>query len=307
MNLDRYLSLIQAQAPELDLRTVEHDDKGWDNLVVLINREWIFRFPRTEEVAQRIQKEQRLLEYLHNRLNTHQVLIPRYRLLHDENDQAAGSYYKMIQGQLLKPSSLRHMSRPGRDRIAAQLGTFLHIIHTSDLEVLKDIGIEIVHTVDYWRNHLREIEQHVLPLLTPSEQNRVVNLFETYLTQQVNQTVKKTLAHGDLSHAHILYDPHREELTGIIDFGDAQLTDPAYDFSGLYWEYGKQFVLEVLQHYAPDCSFVRDQLFSRVDQFFGKRPIFHEILHGIKQQNHKLLQQSLYALRESLKQEKDPL
>lgn len=301
MNLDKYLSLIRNYVPKLELRKVEYDDKGWDNFVVVINQEWIFRFPRTEKVRQRIHKEQRLIEYLHQRLDNHDICIPRYRMLSDQNGKVVGCYYEMIQGQPLKPIHLQRMSHSVRTRIAVQIGTFLSILHTSNLQVVQNIGIEVVHTDDYWRWHLQEIHQHVLPLLTPVERIQVVDMFETYLEEKKGNPVPNTLTHGDLSYDHILYDPDKKVITGIIDFGDAQLTDPAYDFSGLYWDYDKEFVKAVLCHYVADQTPGSNaRLLARVEKFFGKRKIFWDILHGIKEHDHELLQQSLDALRKSI-------
>ena len=44
--------------------------------------------------------------------------------------------------------------------------------------------------------------------------------------------------HGDLTEDHILLDPARSaRLAGVIDFTDAALGDPAFDFTWL-WAYG---------------------------------------------------------------------
>lgn len=301
MNLANYLSLIQAHMPGLKFHQVELDDTGWDNMVVIVNREWVFRFARTQNVAKRIQKEKRLLEYLHERLRHLDVSIPHYQLLRNQNQKVVGCYYKMIQGEVLKPTLLRRINDSAKARIAVQLGSFLSIVHSSHQQVIEDIGIEVVHTDQYWHDYLQEIRQHILPLLTPVEQTQVLNLFETYLQQRKTNCIPNTLVHGDLSHAHILYDPNKQAISGIIDFGDAQLTDPAYDFSGLYWDYGQGFMQEVLRHYTayqyPDNNAM---LFARVHRFFGKRVIFHDILHAIKQKDNNLLHQGLYALRKSL-------
>ena len=40
------------------------------------------------------------------------------------------------------------------------------------------------------------------------------------------------LIHGDFSSEHVLLDLAEKKVTGIIDFGDAAIGDPAYDL----WE-----------------------------------------------------------------------
>jgi len=39
----------------------------------------------------------------------------------------------------------------------------------------------------------------------------------------------KTLLHGDLKDEHVLYCDRRQEVTGLIDFGDAYISHPAFD------------------------------------------------------------------------------
>ncbi|WP_304458593.1 aminoglycoside phosphotransferase family protein [Alicyclobacillus sendaiensis] len=78
----------------------------------------------------------------------------------------------------------------------------------------------------------------------------VLARFADFFDQALSGILPRALLHGDLTHAHILYHPCVTEAIGIIDFGDVQFGDPAYDFAGLYWDYGPAFVQNVLDHYA---------------------------------------------------------
>jgi aminoglycoside phosphotransferase (APT) family kinase protein len=55
--------------------------------------------------------------------------------------------------------------------------------------------------------------------------------------------------HGDLFDEHLLLDD-AGCVSGIIDWGDACLADPALDFAGLYAWLGEEFVRQVLDHYG---------------------------------------------------------
>jgi aminoglycoside phosphotransferase (APT) family kinase protein len=46
-------------------------------------------------------------------------------------------------------------------------------------------------------------------------------------------TFTPALVHADLAPEHLLADPVTTRLTGVIDFEDAQIGDPAIDFAGL--------------------------------------------------------------------------
>jgi aminoglycoside phosphotransferase (APT) family kinase protein len=62
-----------------------------------------------------------------------------------------------------------------------------------------------------------------------------------------------TLAHNDFGIEHILVDPAMRRITGIIDWGDAAIADPAYDFGKLYRDLGLAALYRIL-HDRPDCA-----------------------------------------------------
>jgi len=47
----------------------------------------------------------------------------------------------------------------------------------------------------------------------------------------------EAVIHGDLREAHLLMTPDGARLAGVIDFGDAVVGDPAYDFT-MFWMLG---------------------------------------------------------------------
>jgi aminoglycoside 2''-phosphotransferase len=61
------------------------------------------------------------------------------------------------------------------------------------------------------------------------------------------------LSHNDLASYHILYDPGRQQLNGVLDFGMAQVGDPADDFGLLINTYGESF-LQRMRHFYPEIE-----------------------------------------------------
>src|SRR5512145_904359 len=59
-----------------------------------------------------------------------------------------------------------------------------------------------------------------------------------------------SLLHCDIGPGHVLYDPQTKNLTGVIDFGDIVIGDPARDFIYIYEDFGPLFLKEVLNRYA---------------------------------------------------------
>ena len=70
------------------------------------------------------------------------------------------------------------------------------------------------------------------------------------------------LCHGDLKGEHFLVD-RAGRVSGIIDWADASIVDPARDFMGLVTWLGPAFAARVLEHYVPrtDDAFLARVLF----------------------------------------------
>jgi len=87
---------------------------------------------------------------------------------------------------------------------------------------------------------------------------------------------RRVLAHADLGAEHILEDGGA--VTGVIDWTDAAVTDPALDFARLYRDFGPEFLGEVLAAYGdvPDGFGERVTFFARCaaleDLAYGREP-----------------------------------
>ena len=66
-------------------------------------------------------------------------------------------------------------------------------------------------------------------------------------------TRRRAVIHRDFSEDHILLDPVEGRLAGVIDFTDAALGDPAFDFSCL-WAYGRWAPAEAARSYRADAD-----------------------------------------------------
>lgn len=58
------------------------------------------------------------------------------------------------------------------------------------------------------------------------------------------------LIHGDLGCYHILFDPDKQVLSGIIDFGTAGLGSPAIDLASLLDNYGEAVLKRLSKCYS---------------------------------------------------------
>lgn len=254
---------ISKALPKLKIHRYESNTHGWDNDIIIVNEDTVFRFPRNDEVADRVMSEALLLK----KLNRHKpfVTIPDYALLYDENNKLRCVYYEYIEGHPLKQNLITEEN-------AMLLGNFLTKLHRMNHSKLTTL-----HTQDYWHDLFTSVRKNVYPKLNEFQQQTITSVFTRFLDTFPTLSYSTTVIHGDLSTSNIICN--EGEVTGIIDFTDAQIGDPAFDFAGFYWEFGPEFTKKVLSYYEGVES--KESIFERVESFYGLQPVFHELLHTI--------------------------
>ncbi|RIW30383.1 aminoglycoside phosphotransferase family protein [Bacillus salacetis] len=271
MNLQEMLDIIKQTNTDIHIDTVKSFTNGWDNDILLVNDEVVFRFPKTKETASKVMAEAALIKQLI--LKRPLLLVPEYEMvLHDGN--FIGVKYDYITGDSgLQPSFNR--------RNARLIGDFLTKLHTIDPSAIKDTNIRPVHNKKYWEELNDSVETYIFPHISPTEKTAVQNLFSNFFSDSIFSTHQRVAIHGDLTTANMIFNKETGLVKGIIDFTDAQVGDPAFDFAGLYWALGPVFTMEVLSHYHSED---KEAIFNRVQNFYGLQPVFHELIYAIKSQ-----------------------
>jgi aminoglycoside 2''-phosphotransferase len=259
--------LIRRQAPGVRadaLRLMPHPGWGGDSDAWLVDGRWIFRFPRSPEVAERLAIEVCLLPRLAPRLP---LAIPRFAYVaRDVGDRPAFVGYEALPGEPLRPQVLRSLPSETVDRVANQLGEFLRVLHQMPLAEVIGCGVPVPaappHLLDERR--FAEIKATVFPVLADDERAWVSQRFASFLVEPSHFQFTPVLVHGDLGPDHIIFDPSRGELGGIIDFGDVAIGDPAGE---LTWraDYGEDFFRKVLSAYSPADDAFSERVAFRID------------------------------------------
>jgi aminoglycoside 2''-phosphotransferase len=230
---------LRRAFPELSFQQTRLETYGDDNLVLVLDEEWIFRFPRTDARKPLFQRELRVLEAL----RPHSPLpLPRYEFV--APDHSFGGY-RMIKGVELTPSRFLRLPESARDKIIAQLADFLSVCHRVPLSVLGETPER--RTYADIANAFARIQR---PVLAANLAKSLIDQLDDFFTDLALKPLAPTLAvsHGDLSDDHILFDETTGALTGIIDLGDTTAGDPANDLA-FFWSYGDDVPPRMLTHY----------------------------------------------------------
>jgi aminoglycoside 2''-phosphotransferase len=265
-----YIELLQACYPTLQVQRSSLLGEGWDSVAVLVNDQHVFRFAKRPDAAVRQARETELLSLLADRLP---LPIPRYT--YTWTDPAWPG--KRIVGYRLTPGEPLMLTRPEYHATqAARLGAFVSALHAVPLEEARRHGVmsrDAASLREAYRGFFATVRANMLPLFTVPEQAAIVAFWSGYLEDDACFTFTPTLVHRDLVPEHVLFDPTTGHLTGVIDWGDAGIDDPAVDFAGVRRQLGEEFALQMLATYrhALDATVLR-----RMDFYAGMEP-FHEI------------------------------
>jgi aminoglycoside 2''-phosphotransferase len=236
MSEEQLRQRINKIMPDLEIEHFERNEEGLINDIAIVNRDLVFRFAKNDGFAQILNLELDILDLIRPNVDI-PVPSPVYR-------GPGSAVYPLVRGQALLREDLLAMDKTTRDNVAIQLGTFLHQLHTikfSDLEWELPATMAPV-TREKWLELRSRVEDKVYPLLLKHQITWAERLFDSVLTDPKTFDYYPTVIHGDLAPYHILYDPTKTKITGVIDFGVAGLGDPALDIGTLITNYGEQFV-----------------------------------------------------------------
>lgn len=248
---------INKEFPDLKWREAKHNVEGWDHYVLILDDKYVFRFPRTEFYIKRLHDEILFLQYL--RKKKLGIPIPEYKFI-AEKGKFAG--YSMLKGEEMTNKVLQRMSSKEKKSVAKKLGKFLSIMHQTPLNIAKRYGASILNHRKRYRNLVIDAKKYIKPRI--SQKNYILLADFLKELKDYQKFPNYCFIHSDLYFRHIILD-NKKNISGIIDFSDRGVGDPALDFGEL-WLYGEDFVREVYQNYSgpKDSDFLyRSKLYYK--------------------------------------------
>lgn len=268
--LQEYKFVLQQQHPELDIVTAELSTLGQNSDILVVNNDFIFRFPRYTPGIQQLATEVQLLQALQGKLPL-PIPNPQYIQLSD----APGTCwvgYALIPGEPFWREDIHQLSAIAQKNYAQQLGDFLRALHQiskTDLLILSDDD-----KFEFWQDFYNQIQNKLFQFMRPDATHDIQTHFEAYFNNVQAFAYTPTLRHGDFGTVNILHARTIPTITGVIDFGDAAFGDPALDYAALQAGYGMDFVKLVVN----DDTYIAE-ITPRIEFYIGTYALF-EALHG---------------------------
>jgi len=225
--LDNYRAAIGERFPGVRISTLDFLSEGWESVACLVNGHLVFLFPKRAMAEHYLRTEIRLLPELAPHLP---LPIPCFDYVADPPGQHvpfAFVGYELLQAEWWKPP----------------VGAFLTALHRFPVARARELGVRpISQTAKLtgkaaapanWRETLSDFyeltRQDAFPRLSRELQGKLARRFEGFLAEERHFAFEPVLVHADLQQDHILLKMPEQQLSGIIDFGDVGIGDPAMD------------------------------------------------------------------------------
>ena len=224
--------LVGRQFPRLRGATVEPLTEGWDNTVHLVEGRWVFRFPRRAVALAGVEREIAVLPRLAARLP---LPVPVPEFVGTPSTTYPWPFWgaRLLPGRELPETALPDARR---EPAARSVGAFLRALHDPDqvVAVGGELPVDPMRRGDPgWRAPRARVIVDRLARRGLGQPHRVLRQFLDDAERLSPSTEPPVVVHGDLHVRHLLVDD-AGRATGVIDWGDLCLGDPAVDLSLAY-------------------------------------------------------------------------
>ncbi|TGB03557.1 phosphotransferase family protein [Halobacillus salinus] len=274
--MDNYERRIKELYPDLKIDQIEWNEIGQNNDVIIVNNSLVFRFPKYIEGIYKLEKETKILDQIKGNVSL-SIPRPQYRAFEPYEVGKVFTGYPFIQGSPLWSQTMKEIKNEEHIQVlSSQLVAFLSELHSqpvASLDIKKQTAKDIRQSVVELYN---DFQEKLFPYMKEISKSEVSHNFEGFLSRDELFDFDTVLIHGDFGASNILWDPTTNRISGVIDFGEAEIGDPAYDFAGLLASYGQPFVERCLS-LCPEGEKVLDRI-----TFYKSTFALQEALHGWK-------------------------
>jgi aminoglycoside phosphotransferase (APT) family kinase protein len=185
------------------------------------------------------------------------------------------------------------------ERQAPCLGRILSALHAFPVGEAIRLGVvrlddfEDMHSI---RDHATETLEQLRAKLQNSLWVRCRALLDREWLGSTPAPGRDVLLHGDLSAEHVLIAPAGGHVVGLIDWADACLGDPAYDFKFLWVWVGEELIDRILLHYSHPV----DPAFLARVRAYGICTALDEVAYGLARGQHDNLRLGMAALERAI-------
>lgn len=260
---------------------VEPITGGWASWTFDVDGIWILRVARNDVVARAHRREATLLPMVAECLD---IAVPVPTVVAEHAGKTYMVYRRLPGRPFQKGDSIESLATAIRS---------LHDVPTADVaSVLGDDPSPSAWRAGYERD--REwIRDQVLPELDDGLASELMDRFDAAIPEL--DRVRPVLVHRDLGLEHVLVDDSTGRVTGLIDFEDATLGDPAIDLVGVLASLGEHATRDLIRHYGEPAP-----SWERLQFYFWMGSV-HAIRYGVETGEPEIIADGINGLRQRLR------
>lgn len=266
-------NVVGAHMPDYRVHSVVRIGQGLDNLAYEVNGDLIVRVSRETDPERRMELLQR--EALVLSIVGEISPLPVPELTFTAAEQGCLAYLKLPGVPLLDMP--RHQRWELGTSIAPMLGELLTALHAVPVDRIRDLVDADDSPLAEMR---REAAETYLTLAghVPAAHRPPVERFLDANPPNGGHTA--VFSHNDLGIEHVLIDDVGWTVTGIIDWTDAAVVDPAFDFGLLYRDLGPAALDAAIRCYRTDTNDVAT--LTQRAAFYARCSVFEDWAYGIE-------------------------
>ncbi|HTE57908.1 MAG TPA: aminoglycoside phosphotransferase family protein [Verrucomicrobiae bacterium] len=244
-------SIISGLLPTVSGGDIVLNDEGWDNRAYIVNNgEYVFKFPRSDEIRGRQSKEIAAIRTLENIKSD--LAFPKITWEGKDHSYFA---YTGVKGRNLGVA-IESLDPQTLGRLGTQIGTFLKQLHAKKLD--EAVSVSVDDEIKFYQKKYRFSLEIIVRRFSVSEQEKIKHFAMVELPNTMKKLGSESrLCHGDLGTYNMIIDA--DSNLGVIDFGDTNYYDQSKDFIGL----DNPMLMDAALSAYGDTTLLRDKIAIR--------------------------------------------
>jgi len=272
--------------------------EGWNNRIYQIGSEYMLKTPLNHNKEKQLDMEVQISRFLQGRISVPIPSFVHYGRMEDGN--FAALYRKLngvnitnkeygIQEDRIRPDFLGKEKKLEFFRDVTRISMEIMSISVKQIpKVQRKAGTALIR---HYTNMLLLAREKIFNLIDRNTEIRIEEYFKSVLKPEVFN-FRPCFIHGDLGGWNILYDIKTMKLSGLLDWGNASISDPALDYSELVYDYGDEFST-VFLGVTNQSGIKHDYGFLKRSAFYVRISGIIDALYGIENDNPSYIKQGL--------------
>lgn len=243
---------------------------------------WVLRIPRRADVLPKAKQEYKTLEVVKKHLAAE---VPDWKIFSDE--LIAYPRLRGIPSVAVDLEKGDHQWQIDREspNFGRSFGKLLASLHTINIEEAAKTGLQIKTAEEIRRTVEKDIEAAHREI---GISEKLRKRWDVWLNDDSFWKFKPSLIHGDIHQAHLLINKN-SEITGVLDWTEAQISDPAYDFIFHQIAFGEDAVNQVLEEYEKAGGITSPKMATHIAEVTAAAPVKY-VSYALETNQNELLE-----------------